>query len=326
VTPADELGARTFDPFCATSVLAAINDLADGTHSKAIADLITAGKFRAELLMTLGKVGAPRYANFIGRYKDDPDESVRRGVAIALGLIDNDAVALPVLVQLLARGTAKDAFVVKWDAAESLVKVAKRQSGDGARRRLVELLREPDGVTVALAARGLALARDPRGVDRLRELTAHAEPRVRQEALLALGSLKDAGARGSVTQRLKDDSLAVRACAVYALGAHRGSIRGRAAARGGAGSARLRAAARRAQAARGERRDAARARRPRGIRSARDATAGAATIEMGGLDGPPIPPDARRRPGGAGAPLDGRVSACGPLAPRPRRGAACRAR
>jgi HEAT repeat protein len=218
VTPADELGARAFDPFCSTGVLSAINDLAEGTHSKALADLITAGKHRAELLMTLGKVGAPRYANFIGRYKDDPDLDVRRGVAIALGLMDNDAVTVPVLVQLLARGTVAAAFAVKWDAAESLVNLAKRKGGEGVRQRVGGLLQEPDGVTVALAARALVLVGDARGTERLRQLTAHADPRVRQEALMALGETRDAGGREAVTRRLKDDHLAVRACAVYALG------------------------------------------------------------------------------------------------------------
>ena len=218
MTPADELGARAFDPFCSTGVLSAINELADGTHSKALADVITAGRHRAELLMTLGKVGAPRYANFIGRYKDDPDLDVRRGVAIGLGLMDNDAVTVPVLVQLLARGTAADAFAVKWDASESLIALAGRKGREAVRRRLAEVLQEPDGVTVALGARALAKAGDTRGVDRLRQLTMHADARVRQEALLALGEVKDAGARDAVTRRLNDDSLAVRACAVYALG------------------------------------------------------------------------------------------------------------
>ena len=219
MTPADELGARAFDPFCSTGVLAAINELADGTHSKAIADLITASRpWRAELLITLGKVGASRYANFIGRYKDDPDAGVRGGVAMALGLIDNESVSLPVLVQLLARGGGPDTFPVRWEAAESLVRIAKRKGADATRKRLAELLNESDGLTVVLAARALALTGDARGVERLRALTSHANARVRREALLALGELKDAGSNEAVTRRLNDDHLGVRACAIYALG------------------------------------------------------------------------------------------------------------
>jgi HEAT repeat protein len=77
VTPADELAGRAADP---------------------------AAKDR--LLLTLGRIGPPRYANFIGRWRDDPDPEVRRSVAAALGLIDNASITIPVLVQLLraARG------------------------------------------------------------------------------------------------------------------------------------------------------------------------------------------------------------------------------
>jgi len=219
VTPAAALADRTADPFCAEGVLSAIHELADGTHSKAIADLITVGSHQEELLITLGKVGLPRYANFIGRYKDDPAPGVRRSVAAALGLIDNEAVAMPVLVQLLARtGTAPDEFMIRWEASESLVKVAKRKGTEGARRRVLELLREPDAMTVTLAARTLAHVGEPRGREKLREATSHADPRVRAEALLALGEVADKDGREVVMRRLKDDNLAVRACAVFALG------------------------------------------------------------------------------------------------------------
>jgi HEAT repeat protein len=199
-------------------VLNGIHELADGTHSKAIADLVAAGNHREELLITLGKVGLPRYANFIGRYKDDPAPGVRRSVAAALGLIDNEAVATPVLVQLLARGTGPEDFMVRWEASESLVKVAKRKGGEGVRRRVLELLREPDAMTATLAARSLAHVGEPRGLEKLRETASHPDPRVRAEALLALGEAADRAGREVVVRRLKDDNLAVRACAVFALG------------------------------------------------------------------------------------------------------------
>jgi len=98
---------RKYEPFCGNTVLATINALADFSHSKAMADLVIAGKWKGELLVTLGKVGPPRYANFIGRYKDDPDLSVRQAVAAALGLIDNETIAVPVLIQLLSRETRR---------------------------------------------------------------------------------------------------------------------------------------------------------------------------------------------------------------------------
>ena len=233
MTPADELAARAADPFCGSGVLGAINELADFSHSKAIADLISAGNAsRDRLILTLGRIGPRRYANFIGRWRDDPDPGMRRSVADALGLIDNPAVTIPVLIQLLARGTGPDAFDVKWEASESLIAIAKRPGGDAARPRVAALLGEADTLTAVLAARVLAVVGDTRGVGKLREFAGHADARTRQEAILALGALPDRGGAEAVRRRLKDDNLAVRATAIYALGRIAGA----------AGAAELRAA------------------------------------------------------------------------------------
>ena len=219
MTPADALGARAADPFCGSGVLGAINELADFSHSKAIADLITDGNpSKDRLILTLGKIGPPRYANFIGRWRDDAEPEVRRSVADALGLVDNPTVTIPVLVQMLARGTGAEGFGVKWEAARSLLSVAKRPGGDAVRPRLVALLGEPDAMTVTLAAWDLGQLGDARGLTKLRDLTGHADRRVRQEAVLALGELRDKGSADVVRRRLKDDSLAVRATAIHALG------------------------------------------------------------------------------------------------------------
>jgi HEAT repeat protein len=219
VTPADELAARAADPFCGSGVLGAIDALADFSHSNALGELIKAGNpAKDRLVLTLGRVAPPRYANFIGRYRDDPDPEMRRSVASALGSIDNPATTMPVLIQLLARGTGADDFGVKWEAAQSLVRIGRRAGGDAVRPRLAALLTEPDGATVALAARALAQLGDTHGASTLRRLATHAEPRVRQEALLALAQVRDAGAADVARQRLKDDHLAVRATAIYALG------------------------------------------------------------------------------------------------------------
>src|SRR5574341_1329019 len=101
-----------------------------------MAELVKAGTYRSELLMTLGKTAPPRYASFIGRYRDDPDPSVRRAVAVALGLVDNEPVAAPALVRLLTRGDRAEDFLVKWEAAASLAAIAKRKTGADVRRRL----------------------------------------------------------------------------------------------------------------------------------------------------------------------------------------------
>ena len=218
MTPADVFAERRYEPFCGNTVLATINALADFSHSKAMADLVVAGKWKGELLVTLGKVGPPRYANFIGRYKDDPDLSVRQAVAAALGLIDNETIAVPVLIQLLSRGDKKEDFAVRWEAGSSLAKVAGRKGSEGVRRRLSDLLQERNPMTAVLAARALGAVGDARGLTKLRELTSHGDAAVRQEAVLALGEAADTGSREVLVRRLKDDSLTVRGCAVYALG------------------------------------------------------------------------------------------------------------
>jgi len=69
-----------------------------------------------------------------------------------------------------------------------------------------------------LAARALGAVGDARGLAKLRELTSHGDAAVRQEAVLALGEAADTGSREVLVRRLKDDSLTVRGCAVYALG------------------------------------------------------------------------------------------------------------
>jgi hypothetical protein len=153
VTPADLPAERSHDPFCDRGVLAAIHALADFSHSKAMVDLVTAGKWAPELLITLGKVAPPRCAHFIGRRKDDPDPSVRRAVAVARGLMDNDAIAIPVLIQLLTRGDTEDDFLVRWAADESLIVLARRKGAEKTRRRLADLLLDRDRMTVVLAAR-----------------------------------------------------------------------------------------------------------------------------------------------------------------------------
>jgi HEAT repeat protein len=216
LTPGDVVAERTFDPFCENRVLATINELADVSHSKAMADLVTAGAWKPELLITIGKVGLPRYAHFIAKQKDDPQAAVRIGVARGLGLIDNAQVAVPVLIQYVGKTTEE--FLVRWEAANSLIAIGKRGKEPALQGRLAGLMREPDPWTGVLAARALAHLGDPVGSLRLRGLVADADAKIRAEALLALGEVADAGALGSVTPRLEDESLAVRATAMYALG------------------------------------------------------------------------------------------------------------
>ena len=96
-----------------------------------------------QLQITLGKVGPPRYAHFISRYRYDNNAEVRRGVAIALGSIDNEEVSVPVLTGYLS--STGENFLVRWDSSNSLVKIGGRTENPGLEMRMLDLLekREP---------------------------------------------------------------------------------------------------------------------------------------------------------------------------------------
>ncbi len=216
LTPGDALAGHGFDPFCENSLLGAIYQLADFSHSKAMADLVSAGKWKPELLITIGKVGLPRYAHFISRYKDDPEVTVRTAVARGLGLIANEQVAVPVLIQLLAK--TNEEVSVKWEASDSLIAVGKRGKVPALTSRLADLLKERDKVTVLLAARTLTQLGDEAGFLKLRALATDKDGKVRSEAVLYLGEAADGKAEPILIKSLDDDNLAVRASAIYALG------------------------------------------------------------------------------------------------------------
>lgn len=215
-TPTDALSERGFDPFCENSLLGAIYQLADFSHSKAMSDLVSEGKWKPQLLITIGKVGLPRYAHFIARHKDDPEAEVRIAVARALGLIENDQVTVPVLIQLLSK--SNEEFSVKWQACESLTAIGKRGKHPTIKGRLGDLLKARDKTTVILAARALAHLSDNTGLQRLRQLAADKDVKIRSESVLYLGEAADADAKPILLKSLDDENLAVRASAIYALG------------------------------------------------------------------------------------------------------------
>jgi len=216
LTPAGELFDRRYEPFLESEVLSVINELADFSHLKTMADIVSEGKWKAQLIATIGKVGHPRYAYFIGGYKDDEDESVRRAVAHALGLIKNDDFTLPVLIQLLSR-TGED-FHVRWEASNSLVAIGKRSDAQGVAKRLMNLLRDREKLTVLLTARTLAMLGAEEGLVKVREMARDEDPKMRVEAAMYLGEVTDRRSTDTLIKSLKDENLAVRACAVYALG------------------------------------------------------------------------------------------------------------
>lgn len=73
-------------------------------------------------------------------------------------------------------------------------------------------------MTVLLAARVLAQLGNEAGFLKLRELATDKDGNVRSEAVLYLGEAADAKAKPILIKSLDDDDLAVRACAMYALG------------------------------------------------------------------------------------------------------------
>lgn len=162
------------------------------------------------------EVGLPRYAYFISRYKDDKEVEVRKAVALALGQIENDDITIPVLIQLLSR--SDEDFFTKWEASSSLIQIGKKKKNQNLKKRLLDLLTERDKISVALAARTLAALGEGKGLLKLREMAADEEAKVRLEAVMYLGEEADAGSKEILIKRLKDESLAVRGCAIYALG------------------------------------------------------------------------------------------------------------
>ena len=215
VTPADEVSARAYDPFCRQGVLMAVNKMADSTHHKEIMSLITAGISRPELLITLAEGGTPATADFIARFKDEKDFEVRRSVATALGLVKNDALSVPILIRYLEEDGN---FYVKWAATESLTMIGRESKSSTLMQELAKLMTKSDKLAVVLSARALAMLGDQKGLLKLRELAADADAKIRFEAILALGVAADKGSTDLLIKRLGDANLVVRAGAMYALG------------------------------------------------------------------------------------------------------------
>ena len=216
LTPADELVDRYYDPFCGTNVITAIYQMADFSHSKVIADIISEGKAKPGLIMVLGKVGLPRYAHFISQYKDDKAVGVRVEVAVALGLIENNDVTIPVLIQLLTK--RNEEFSVRWAASNSLIKIGKKNGNQFLKNRLMNLLDEGDKMSGVLTARILSFLGQEKGLLRLRSMANDEDAKIRSEAVMYLGEVSDAGSKDILIKSLGDESLVVRACAMYALG------------------------------------------------------------------------------------------------------------
>jgi HEAT repeat protein len=99
-----------------------------------------------------------------------------------------------------------------------MVTMGKRGDAQAVRKRLGDLLRDREKLTVLLTARALAILGEEKGSLKLREMAMDGDPKIRMEAVMYLGEVTDVGSKDILIKSVKDDNLAVRACAMYALG------------------------------------------------------------------------------------------------------------
>ena len=70
------------DFFCENGLLAALFDMVTFSYSKEISELADRDeRHRPQLLVTLGKIGHPRYAHFISKFAGSEDPQTRQAVA-----------------------------------------------------------------------------------------------------------------------------------------------------------------------------------------------------------------------------------------------------
>ncbi|OFV88374.1 MAG: hypothetical protein A2V74_03735 [Acidobacteria bacterium RBG_16_70_10] len=96
--------------------------------------------------------------------------------------------------------------------------IGKRSDAQGVAKRLMNLLRDREKLTVLLTARTLAMLGAEEGLVKVREMARDEDPKMRVEAAMYLGEVTDRRSTDTLIKSLKDENLAVRACAVYALG------------------------------------------------------------------------------------------------------------
>ncbi len=195
------------DFFCENSVLKALYSLATFSYAKEISELVeTATTYRPQLLVTLGRIGHPRYVYFIAKFADKEPLAV----AQALGEIKQPS-GIPVLLRLLESSNES----VRWTASQSLILI----NGDRVVDSLKLRLRYPNQDVVAIAARTLGILGVVDGRLMLRNLSRKAERlRTQSLAIAYLAQLKDLESRAISIAGLKDKSPMIRAYSIYALG------------------------------------------------------------------------------------------------------------
>jgi len=198
------------DFFCENGLLAALFDMATFSYSKKISELADRDKrHRPQLLVTLGKIGHPRYAHFISKFAGSEDPQTRKAVAHGLGLIKQ-----PSGVRALGRLLEDPQADIRWTASKSILEIG----GEEAREVLKLKLMQFDKNIQALAARTLAQMDVTEGRFKLRELSKDSDSGIRGIAIAYLGQIGDRDSKDIILKGLNDESGFVRVYSIYALG------------------------------------------------------------------------------------------------------------
>jgi len=198
------------DFFCENGVLAALFDMATFSYSREIAELADRDEsHRPQLLVTLGKIGHPRYAHFISKFAGSEDPQTRQAVAYGLGLIKQPS-GVRALGMLLEDKQAD----IRWTASKSLLEIGGKEVFEVLKLKLMQ----SDKNIQALAARTLAKMDVNEGRLKLRELAKDKDPKVRAIAIAYLGQIRDTESKDIILKGLDDESGLVRIYSIYALG------------------------------------------------------------------------------------------------------------
>jgi len=198
------------DFFCENGLLAALFDMATFSYSKEISELADRDEtHRPQLLVTLGKIGHPRYAHFISKFAGSEDPQTRQAVAYGLGLIKQPS-GVRALGMLLEDKQAD----IRWTASKSLLEIGGKEVLEVLKLKLMQ----SDKNIQALAARTLAKMDVNEGRLKLRELAKDKGPKVRAIEIAYLGQIRDKESKDIILKGLDDESGLVRVYSIYALG------------------------------------------------------------------------------------------------------------
>jgi HEAT repeat protein len=153
---------------------------------------------------------------YVVRFLDQDEPEVRQAAVEVLAAL-GDARAVEPLARLLGRPDKRLAGAVVRALAE-LATGAREAVLDACRQRLGD----PDALRIADACRVLSAAGSPAEVPLLQVVLRHQDPRAREAAAVALGSLPGGEAVAQLRYALADESPQVRAAAARALGVQGG--------------------------------------------------------------------------------------------------------